>query len=480
MFKESLVFASKPIEVSEYDNYKIATFLISVLDEYNANGVLIEKAEGEKYHKTIIGYPILAYLEYDEDGVPSDFGGHELRAKIDDDGNIEFYFATNGIGSVIDSWIETREVEGYEGKKDVILIKAKLWTSRYPEYFKVLDELWEENNVATSWEISVEESEKTSKGKKLKVFEFIGNTILGRNVQGAVKSAGMLEIAENDIDANSMLATAFAKDVKYNSKKEESNMPKKKESAALTIYDLWAKIERAVEKKMDRWMVIPYIFTEERKIWAYDWSRESELDYYEFTYTVEDDEVSVSEPKEVKLTVEAVSEKNNIIVKLDETAKLLSQKEGAITRLTDEKESLETELSTKTETLVKANEKIKKLEEKVAELEPFKEKVEEAEKVEKEKELAQKREELKQYALKSKRITKEELETSEEIQKMVEDVDKEGINNLIAERLMKELTNKEEDTETDNDVEIASANISDNDEDVIDGNFMSKWLSKRK
>mgnify|MGYP001382863228 FL=1 len=63
MFKENLVFANKPIEVSEYENYKIATFLISVLDEYNANGVLIEKAEGEKYHKTIIGYPILAYLE---------------------------------------------------------------------------------------------------------------------------------------------------------------------------------------------------------------------------------------------------------------------------------------------------------------------------------------------------------------------------------------------------------------------------------
>lgn len=482
MFKENLVFSSKPIEVSEYDNYKIATFLISVLDEYNANGVLIEKAEGEKYHKTIIGYPILAYLEYDEDGVPSDFGGHELRAKIDDDNNIMFYFATSAIGSVIDSWIEEDiEIEGYEGKKDAILIKAKLWTSRYPEYFKVLDELWEENNVATSWEISVEESEKTSQGKKLKVFEFIGNTILGRNVQGAVKSAGMLEIAQNDIDANLMLATAFAKDVKYNSKKEESNMPKKNESAALTIPDLWSKIEKAVENKMDRWMVVPYIFPEEKKVWAYDWDRESELDYFEFTYTVENDEISISEPKEVKLTVEAASEKNNVIIKLDETAKLLSQKEGIINKLTEEKENLETELSTKTEALVKANGEIDTLKEKVAELEPFKEKVEEVERAEKEKELSQKREELKQYALKSKRITKEELETSEEIQKMIEDVDKEGINNLIAERLMEELTKKEEDNaETNEDIETASANISDNDDDMVDNNFMSKWLSKRK
>lgn len=480
MFKENLVFANKPIEVSEYENYKIATFLISVLDEYNANGVLIEKAEGEKYHKTIIGYPILAYLEYDKDGKPTDFGGHELRAKIDDDNNIMFYFATSAIGSVIDSWIETREVEGYEGEKDVILIKAKLWTSRYPEYFKVLDELWEENNVATSWEISVEESEKTSKGKKLKVFEFIGNTILGRNVQGAVKSAGMLEIAQNDndIDANLMLATAFAKDVKYNSKKEESNMPKKNESAALTIPDLWSKIEKAVENKMDRWMVVPYIFPEEKKVWAYDWDRESELDYFEFTYTVENDEISISEPKEVKLTVEAASEKNNVIIKLDETAKLLSQKEGIINKLTEEKENLETELSIKTEVLVKANGEIDTLKEKVAELEPFKEKVEEVERAEKEKELSQKREELKQYALKSKRITKEELETSEEIQKMIEDVDKEGINNLIAERLMKELLENEKDTTEG--TETASANITDNGDEPIEGNIISKWLSQRK
>ena len=180
MDKERLVLSSKPLEVREYENHKIATFLISVLDEYNYNGVLIEKAEGEKYHKTIIGMPILAYLEYDKDGKPVDFGGHELRAKLDDNGNIIYYFATTGIGSVIDAWIENREVDGYEGKKDVILIKAKLWTSRYPEYFKVLDELWDEGNVDSSWEIAVDKSEKTSKGKILKVFEFIGNTILGR------------------------------------------------------------------------------------------------------------------------------------------------------------------------------------------------------------------------------------------------------------------------------------------------------------
>lgn len=478
MFKENLVFANKPIEVSEYDNYKIATFLISVLDEYNANGVLIEKAEGEKYHKTIIGYPILAYLEYDEDGVPSDFGGHELRAKIDDDNNIMFYFATSAIGSVIDSWIETREVEGYEGEKDVILIKAKLWTSRYPEYFKVLDELWEENNVATSWEISVEESEKTSQGKKLKVFEFIGNTILGRNVQGAVKSAGMLEIAQSDIDANLMLATAFAKDVKYNSKKEESNMPKKNESAALTIPDLWSKIEKAVENKMDRWMVVPYIFPEEKKVWAYDWDRESELDYFEFTYTVEDDEVSVSEPKEVKLTVEAASEKNNIVVKLDETAKLLSKKETQISELEKEKENLSSELSEKTEALVKANEKIDTLNDEVSKLKPFKEKVDAIEKAEKEKQTAEEKENLKQYALKSKRITEEELETSEEIKKMIDELDKESINNLIAERLMKELLENEKDTTEG--TETASANITDNEDEPIEGNIISKWLSQRK
>lgn len=255
-------------------------------------------------------------------------------------------------------------------------------------------------------------------------------------------------------------------------------MSKKNENAALTMCDLWRKIERAVEKKMDRWMVIPYIFTEERKIWAYDWDRESELDYYEFTYTVEDDEVSVSEPKEVKLTVEAASEKNNIVVKLDETAKLLSKKETQISELEKEKENLSSELSEKTEALVKANEKIDTLNDEVSKLKPFKEKVDAIEKAEKEKQTAEEKENLKQYALKSKRITEEELETSEEIKKMIDELDKESINNLIAERLMKELSENERDTTEE--TETASANITDNEDEPIEGNIISKWLSQRK
>lgn len=418
MNKESLIMSSKPIEVSEQKNHKIATFLISVLDEYNENNVLIEKSDGEKHHKSIIGMPVLAYLEYSRDGKPSDFGGHELRSKIDDDGNISYYFATIGIGSVLDSWIEKREVAGYEGLKDVILVKTKLWTSRYPEYFDVLDKLWQEGNVDSSWEISVDKSERTPRGKKLQEFEFIGNTILGREVLGAVKSAGMLEVAENNIDSNLILSQAFVKDMQYN-KEEEGTVSKEK-------------------------------------------------------VKVEENEVI-----EVEVSNETVKDVNSIMVKLDETVKLLSSKDVTILEITKERDALKSEVETKTEALVSANEEISNLKNEVSELTPFKEKVEAIEQAEKEETLKQDRETLRQHALKSKRISQEELDTSEEIKEMIESLDKSGINNIIAERLMNELETEVVEVSDKDKKDTVTASIMADVDDLPNSNLMSSWLSKK-
>ena len=138
METEKIVLSGSPIEIAEYADHKMATFLISVLDEYDLNGRMIPKESGELYHSTIVGFPILAKMVCDEAGDPMDFAGHEMYLVMDEEGNTQVRFNTHPIGSVVESWIEKRNVAGYVGQKDCIMIKAKLWSTRYPEYFAVL------------------------------------------------------------------------------------------------------------------------------------------------------------------------------------------------------------------------------------------------------------------------------------------------------------------------------------------------------
>gem|GEM_PF-6697097 len=395
---EKFVLASSPIEISEFANHKEATFLISVLDEYNSNGVMIQKAEAEKYHKSIIGYPILAFLKYDAKGKPTDFGGHELRKKYNSETKkIEYYFATHPIGAVLDSWIETREVDGYEGEKDVILIKTKLWKSRFPEYFKVFDKLWDEGNLSSSWEISTAKSKKTSKGKILEKFEFIGNAVLGSKVTGAVKGAGVLEVA-SDNELNFDLSNAFLKDIQNeDSKKGGNEMTKENEKdlSALTENDVYKKVRQAINKvDSEKYYYVSRIYPYDYKAIAYLWDRDTEEDYVEFIYTVNsDDTISITGQKDVKMKFVPVEEIEDQIAqlqtKLTEAEKEIAEAGKSITQLNKEKEDLETQVS---------------------ELEPFKAKVEELEAAELEKELSTKKEELKAFALEDELIQVSEID----------------------------------------------------------------------
>ena len=193
--------------------------MIAVLDEYDRKGRMIPYEAGLACHKSIIGFPVVAHLTLDYLGKPADFGGHEVRT-VRDGGKQEVRFGTMPIGSVTDAWIEARTVEGYTGVKNVILIRAKLWTSRYPEYFAVLDKLWEQGQVTSSWELTVERAEETARGRILQAFRFIGNALLGSTHQGAVPGAGMLEYAQADGSSELALACALAKDTEI---KQETN-----------------------------------------------------------------------------------------------------------------------------------------------------------------------------------------------------------------------------------------------------------------
>ena len=461
MDSENIILSGEPIEIAEFDTYKLATFMISVLDEYDLCGRMIPKESGELYHATMRGFPILAKLVTDFNGNPVDFKGHEMSVVKDKKGNAQVRFGTMPIGSVVDTWIEEREVAGYEGVKSCIMISAKIWKDRFPAYVQVLDSLWAENKVKSSWEIKVAQAEQKPLGKKvLKVFSFIGNALLGVNVEGAVPGAGVYAYAEfgdSDVNDDVILAQALSVDVceknislteggneKLENEKNETVVDETvatenedvvetqaeeasvegeietietegaevepeggEETAALTSRDIREKLNKVCRESIKDWVWVCFDFSAEGYCLCEYYGIESELDYLKFTYTVSGDEVSVGEPEKVRLVV-SVAQINSVV----------AEKDGA---------------------LVKASEKIRDIEAQLAELEPFKAQAEAAEAARIEAETAAKRAELVEFAQKSGFITNEEITEDGEIKTMISELNEVGIKNIVATRFVDSL-----------------------------------------
>lgn len=530
MDNERIILESRPISIASYSNYKEAIFLISVLDEPDSYGRIIPKESGEKYCDTIIGYPVVAKLEKNIFGQPIDFGGHELIVKKAKDGKKKSYFNTVPIGSVIDSWCEEREVDGYEGTPECILIKTKLWTSRFPEYFKVFDKLWDDGNISSSWELTATEVVTKGVNKIYKVFEFIGNCILGKNHTPAVPGSGVIEYAEFDDELSNALMTDISnsntsnyenieekedinlaektkkddliKDTekentttdsveeteKDKKKKDEETAEKKKktscaedtsetketaestvesddnpeepETASLTDSDLFRKINKACEDAIKGWGYVSYWFPEEHTVWFHVYDAPTQLDYKLFTYTVENDEVTVSEPQDVKLTV-SVSDVNTVLAEKDEKI-----------------ETLTAELEIKDKAVISAGEKIGKLNVQISELQPYKEQIEKVEQEKIEAEIAEEKESLKKNLLKGGLFTEEEI-TKAEIAELIEARDKTAINGLIAEKYIASFDKEETDVADKEEIVPATASLETNDVNESPVTFMRDFLLRK-
>lgn len=482
MDNEHIILNSRPISIASYTNYKEAVFLISVLGEPDSYGRIIPEEAGEKYFDTIIGYPIVAKLKKNIFGQPVDFGGHELIIQKTKDGKKKSHFDTVPIGSVTNAWIEEREVDGYDGTPKCILIKTKLWTSRFPEYFKVFDKLWDDGEISSSWELTATDVVTEGANKIYKVFEFIGNCVLGKNHIPAVPGSGVIEYAELDDElADALMADISNTDIaNYEDIEEKEDMnlaektkkdvsvedtEKEKKTASLTDCDLYRKISKACEDKMRYWGYISYWFPEERVVWFHVDNAPTQLDYKLFTYTVENDEVTVSEPQDVKLTV-SVSDVNTVLAEKDEKI-----------------ETLTAELEIKDKAVISAGEKIGKLNVQISELQPYKEQVEKAEQEKIEAEIAEEKESLKKNLLKGGLFTEEEIAKAE-IAELIEARNKTAINSLIAEKYIasfdKEETDVAEDVETEESNPVtATASLETDDVNESASSFMTKFLSRR-
>lgn len=482
MENERILLSGTPIEIADFKEYKLATFLICVCDELDLNGRIIPKESADLYHSSIVGFPIVAKLVCNAAGDPVDFAGHEMCLITNENGEEEVKFGTHPIGSVVKSWTEDREVAGYTGQKHCIMIQAKLWSTRYPEYFKVLDKLWAANNVKSSWELVVSEAVQTTKGKILKAFSFIGNALLGSSVIGAVPGAGVYEYAQKTDDSNDPefeLAMALSQDVAVsnNQRKEgDADMEKDKntpvenaeekeqvvpaantdasavevnaETASLTDYDLRKKIRKAYQEQTHCYGYVSFFFPAENKAWMEKDCRGSELDYDVVEYTVENDEATITSITPCKLTV-SVAEFSDTLAARDDA-------------------------------IAKANAKINDLTAEVAELKPYKEAADKAEQERIEQEIAEKRTAFKAEMLKTKLFTEDEIETSEELKAMVNNMDEAAFKAEVAERFIKSMQNdtKTETAEVKTETATVRHDLSDNDNKVDNATFMRHLLGR--
>ncbi len=501
MDSQNIVLSNSDIfcsEIYEDDSSLNAKFIICDFS-VNGNGVRLNRNTISDWVSTLVNKPVVGKIGITDSG-DADFTGHNqttvVRLGEDNKPYLDYEFDSTAVGVFTDVFLE--KIDG----KEFIVATAQIW-KRFANFCAIIKKRLENGTLNTSWEIIPKKFHfEMSNGRKIKVIDqgiFIGHCLLAAFLPPAYPDSQLLEVAsteETDTELIEALKTDFLEslniDSQVNSQKEDDivskvNEDKKlestvvepevstdaqvepvkeepKETAMLTQYDLNRAIRQAVAEKLniERWdFSILFHFPADKTVWIQKWDA-LETDVIVFTYEVsETDEVTVSEPVESKLTV-SVAEINTTVA------------------------SYEEKIATLNNSLVEASSTIQTLNTEVSNLKTYKDKFEEAEQIRIANELSEKQEALKIYATKSGFITEEEIESSEDIKVLIENVDEAGIKAVIAERFMKTLDeNKEKEIETSETKEVvekatAKANIADGDNDkvITPKSVMKSYLSK--
>jgi hypothetical protein len=509
---EKIIMNNQILSLSESDDGLTlkAKFLICPLDESNLNGVGLKDEDLTDTEKSgLKNQPIVAKIIKNSDG-ELDFSGHNLKKvyeKNDDTKKMEakYVFDTYPIGVHEKSYVEDLDLNG-ENKK-CIVADCLFWT-RYENSIKVLKRLYDEQNLHSSWEISYGESYIENNTKWLKQILWLGNCVLGSNINPAYPIAGALEVSELS-EGEKELIEAFTEDVineqsnnqiitssednKINNNQGGiADMSKAAQGlASVSMNDLYEKVRKAINSIDSRkWYQIPFIFPMEFRAIGYEWDRESDQDFVQFTYVVNSDEtISITAQEEVKMVFEL---KTTIDNQLTEKDTKIAELEKNVETIQSQLSEKETEISTKIETINKLGEEISTkdnvISEKdsvISELLPLKEEKERLESEAKEKELAEKREELKSFAMKGGFITLELIEQSEELKKAIEELDEKTIKVIRAEKIAEKYdseakTEEKVETSNANNSDSASANLNNTEEGTLSATDIIKSLLKRK
>lgn len=535
MNSEKICFSSKTIDIAEHENYLILTNRLCYYDDKNLNGVMLPYKGYEESAlecaKTLINMPVQA--KYKKINNLDDLGSHEMY--ILPTGEIEW--GTESVGTHTNVEIKEETVTTVSGETKVLpclFAQCRIW-KRNKNIVSAIKRLYEsENGLNTSWEISTTSYEYKHGTKILTEYEFIGNTFLGSTTtpayNGTSKTLSLSALTEQELLVAEALSIDLSEnqgktfDINENQEKEENTLnkdenitlsfeenveevktdevsanesadtenveetnntenseetskekddedkedindnddddsecKKKKSSAStdtssLTEYDLRVKITQACREKFRDWCWVSFMFPEERVVWC-TYDGDSELDYLKFTYSVQNDEVTVSEPEKVTLTV-SVKDINSTVSEYEKT------------------------ISEKDDLIVKASAEITSLKSENTELSQYKQKFTEMEQEKMASELAQKKEELIASVIRSGQITREEIETSEELQNYVNGLDKKSLMAIVGERLSASVSGETKCSVETSETKDAHVSTNLNNEDTDAVSIMRRFLNK--
>lgn len=478
--------SSNVIELSEHKTYIELTRRLCYYDYPNLNGVQLNSDTAEERAQTLLMQPVVA--KYKKFQNKDDLGGHECS--VDSKGNVTFGTVPIGVNVSVEIKKDTVSINDNAVETPCLFATSRIWT-RNKNVCSAIKRLFAEGKLHSSWEILSEKVEYTDNVKILKDYVFEADALLGSTsnpaygecattlcvantddpellLSEAIANDFNIENSETkedktlDIKENESIATSETENVntitnevtetsetEVNTENKETNIENSEtvEVSALTDRDIRCKIEKLCRDKL-RYCWVAFMFPAENYVLVEYDGRESELEYMKFTYTVNGDDVTIGESEKIRLAVSVAN--------------------------------INSEISEKNDVIIKANEEIASLRAEVESLTKYKEMFEKAELEKAEKELAEKQENLKKYAVKSGYITLDEVETSEEIKKLIDAVDENGIKAIIVDRLMaqkNDTVNTSEVAETKT-TEIASLTCDDAVDTSDYKSVMKKFLGK--
>ena len=400
--------SSNVIELSEHKTYIELTRRLCYYDYPNLNGVQLNSDTAEEKAQSLLMQPVVA--KYKRIRNKDDLGGHECS--VDNKGNVTFGTVPIGVNVAVEIKNDTVNINNNTVETPCLFATSRIWT-RNKNVCSAIKRLFAEGKLHSSWEILTENAEYVNNVKILKDYVFEADALLGSTSNPAYGECATTLCVASAEDPEILLSEAIANDFNIdNSETKEDKTLKIKEN------------ESVVTSENENTDVI----TDE----VVETSQETEN--VETTETTE----TVSETREAKAEKieDTTADKNTEKSEESNSDNTDTSNEEVVSDTDTIIANLKQEIVEKNDAIIKANEEIANLKAVNESLVQYKEMYEKVEAEKAADELAKKKKCLSEYAVRSGYISSEEIESSEEIKKLIDAVDENGIKAIIVDRLM--------------------------------------------
>ena len=400
--------SSNVIELSEHKTYIELTRRLCYYDYPNLNGVQLNSDTAEEKAQSLLMQPVVA--KYKRIKNKDDLGGHECS--VDNNGNVTFGTVPIGVNVAVEIKNDTVNINNNTVETPCLFATSRIWT-RNKNVCSAIKRLFAEGKLHSSWEILTENAEYVNNVKILKDYVFEADALLGSTSNPAYGECATTLCVASAEDPEILLSEAIANDFNIdNSETKEDETLKIKENESVVTSE---------NENAD-------VVTDE----VVETSQETKnVETTETTKTVSETEEAKAEKIEDTTADENTekSEESNSDNTDTSNKEVVSDTDTIIA-------NLKQEIVEKNDAIIKANEEIANLKAVNESLIQYKEMYEKIEAEKAADELAKKKKCLSEYAVRSGYISSEEIESSEEIKKLIEAVDENGIKAIIVDRLM--------------------------------------------